>query len=374
MPDHDLGTLKPRERVKEQVAAWIREQGLGPGDRIASQVQIAQMLDTTAATVHNALTELVADGTLHRRRGVGTFVGPEQAEAKAVREMCLVLPEAHLEDPSHNPDFWPNVQTLLRGFMKAGGRDWSLTTRAVPPDADPQALAEQFGRYDAVFFHFDRPPRDLMQHLIDSGMAPVIKLGQPKRGLACLTIDHDRRESVRRAIRWLFEQGHRRIGFIDSEQYYGDWALAGYEQAHADFGLEVDPQRIVRTGDERQEGFRGAALVAGRGPGGRIDCDAVFVGADHRALAALEYFRQQGIEVPRDLSVMGYDGTDLAVHHPPYLATVKIPYGEMVAEALRRVEAAGGKPLAREHVGLVAPVVKGATVSGGEASSERSIS
>ena len=191
-----------RERIKTSLKAWIREQGLEPGDQLISQVKLAEHFGTTQVTVHRAMRELSDEGVLRRVKGKGTFVADRHRveTTETTRQMCLVLPEAHLDDPRSNPEFWDQLQSLLCAFIEAGGAEWSFGTRTIAPDADSAPLAAQLAGYDAVFFHFDRPPKALIQRLTREAIVPVVKLGQPEPDLDCLSIDHDREASTAAGI------------------------------------------------------------------------------------------------------------------------------------------------------------------------------
>jgi len=348
-----------RHAVKESVKLWIRQQNLRVGDPILSQNQFAEMLGTSAVTVHKALRELSEEGVVRRQKGLGTFVGPAGDGRKRLRELCLVLPGANLDRPEVNPDYWPYVQHLYREILEAVSDEWSFSTRVVAEDADPAEVAGSFARYDAVLMHYSQVPTRLIRHLVTRRIAPVIKLGTPGEQWPCLTVDHEPIPGVRAAVAFLVEHGYRRIGFIGSEQWWGTLHFQGYQQGLEAFGLSVDASRVVRVGETRREGFRGAAVLLSRG----MPCDAVYVDADIRALGVIDCLSQEGVRVPEDVGVMGYDGLDYAVHHPPYLASVRIPYREMIRAALREAEQCRDRVLPRKHLSFIGPVLPGRTVT-----------
>ena len=360
---------KRRHDIKRRVTAWIRERGLQAGDKLPPQTELARAFGTTPVTIHKALTEMCNEGAIHRRPGVGTFVGPAPAPAPVPRrvglkEMCLVLPEAHLTEPRYNPEHWFYVQCLMRSCLAAAGDQWTLSTRTIPQDAAPGPLAEQFAHYDAVCFHYDRPPRELIRHLTEHGIAPAIKLGLPSEDLPCLTIDCDRIASSKLGVGALLQRGYRRVAFIGSKGFWGQWSLDGYRQAHAEAGLSVGEHRILRVGERRRDGAEAAARLCDAG----CDCDAVFVDADNRALGVLDGLRERGVAVPADVAVMGYDGVDHAVYQPPYLTSVQVPLQQMIAAALERAEQAEDRRLPHEHLGFMGHLIEGETVAGaGEA-------
>jgi DNA-binding LacI/PurR family transcriptional regulator len=354
----ELPSRGKRQVIKERIHAWIRDQRLSPGDRLLSQNDLAQMTGATPLTIYRAMQELSDQGVIHRRKGVGTFVGPAH-QAVRTGEVCLVLPAQDLDRPEVNPEYWPYVQTLFRAFIEATRQGWSFSTRVFNPEQDsPSTIASSFARFDVVFFHFANPPVALMKHLIQRRITRVIKLGLPHDELACLTVDHDRVEGARRAVGHMLSRGYRRIGFVGHREYWGQMSFDGYSQALQDAGISPQPSWSARVGDNRAEGARGAsALLAANS-----DLDALFVDADLRALGVLDALTLRGIHVPEDMAVMGYDGLDLAVHHPPHLTSLEIPYRQIIAGALDEAARCESKLMPRKHLNFVGSVVPGLTV------------
>lgn len=345
-----------RRAIKDQLVEWIRDEGLEPGDQILSQNQLAELFETTAVTVHKALTELANEGVLYREKGRGTFVGPLPYATRR-GSVCFVLPGEGLDRPDRNPEYWPYVQLIFRSFMAGVSPERSFVTHTFAPGMDAKAVGKELSRHGVVFFHYSQRPLELMRYLIDERLAPVVALGQPEPGLACLTVDHAKVESVRAAVAYMISLGHRRLGFIGSRQWWGDWALEGFRQALAEAEIVADESQIIRVGETQHEGLRGAAALVRGG----IRCDAVFVDSDMRALGVVEGLRQMGIRVPEDVGVMGYDGLDNATRQPPYLTTTAIPYARMVRAAIEEVERAGGSAAPHKHIEFACEIVPGRT-------------
>src|SRR5690606_36993773 len=83
--------------------------------------------------------------------------------------------------------------------------------------------------------------------------------------------------------------------------------LAGYRQAHADHGLEVDRKLILRVPANREGGMqlmRRLMTMPDRPT-------AVFITDPLTALGAMGEARKLGVEIPRDLSVVGFDDAEM---------------------------------------------------------------
>ena len=135
------------------------------------------------------------------------------------------------------------------------------------------------------------------------------------------------------ATEHLLSLGHRRIAAIGGprEMLCTQARIDGYRAALERAGVEFD-RRLVLYGDFRHEGgFRAsrALLAMPDRP------SAIFAGSDQQAMGAYEAARQAGLQVPRDLSVVGFDDLPLCQWLSPPLTTVRQPLEEMGRLAAR---------------------------------------
>jgi LacI family transcriptional regulator, xylobiose transport system transcriptional regulator len=85
---------------------------------------------------------------------------------------------------------------------------------------------------------------------------------------------------------------------------------------------------------------------------------AVFAGNDLQALGVIEVATERGLRVPEDVSVVGYDDTQVAVWARPQLTTVHQPIRRMAEEATRIVlRLAAGEPVEQQRLELATHLV-----------------
>ena len=85
---------------------------------------------------------------------------------------------------------------------------------------------------------------------------------------------------------------------------------------------------------------------------------AMFAGSDESAAGVIEAARKRGLRVPEDLSVVGFDDTQVARRVSPPLTTVRQPLREMGGVALRTaLRLAAGEKLDSHHVELATELV-----------------
>lgn len=145
----------------------------------------------------------------------------------------------------------------------------------------------------------------------------------------------------RAATEHLLNAGRKRIGFINGQQGV-DAArdrLKGYKQALASNDIPFDPS-LVRPGNwEPSAGYdMTLELMALSEPP-----DAIFCANDMMALGCYDALRRLGLEVPRDVAVIGFDDRDIAQYMHPPLSSLVLPLYEMGRVAVElMLDDAGG--------------------------------
>jgi LacI family transcriptional regulator len=158
------------------------------------------------------------------------------------------------------------------------------------------------------------------------------------------------------AAQHLLSLGHRRIAYIGgpAAKAHSQARLHGYRAALEAERVTV-PSEYVRTGRFlHQDGIDGAAALLDlpRPP------TAVFAGSDETAAGVIEAARVRGLRVPEDLSVVGFDDTQLARYVSPPLTTVRQPLRDMGRVAVRTaLRLAAGEKLDSHHVELATDLV-----------------
>jgi DNA-binding LacI/PurR family transcriptional regulator len=155
----------------------------------------------------------------------------------------------------------------------------------------------------------------------------------------------DERAAGEIATRHLIKLGHRRIGFVAGPQHYLPTQLKAAGRASALVGAKIDPDGLVEHGTFSVDGGRRAiaALLDRRDPPSAVICSS-----DVMAVGVLQEAHARGLDVPRDLSVVGFDGIDATTWTAPPLTTVEQPIPEIAETAvttLRTLIAAPNKPL-----------------------------
>jgi LacI family transcriptional regulator len=146
----------------------------------------------------------------------------------------------------------------------------------------------------------------------------------------CFNPDHKAAGAL--AAETLYEAGHRDLAAIEGPETSPDNVarMKGFYDALAAHGIDVVAIPRVNGDFSPAAGANGVKTLI---EGGRT-FTALFCANDESAMGALAYLQQTGMSVPQELSVMGYDGIDLAAFTVPPLTTVMVPWQDIVRNAL----------------------------------------
>lgn len=177
----------------------------------------------------------------------------------------------------------------------------------------------QSRRVDGMLI-YPRNHRDLdhIRALRRANYPVVLLVGDPDAGVDAVSVDE--RRGAYRAVRHLIDIGHRRIGIIDSANPLGNREKRdGYMAALAEAGIPFDP--ALSSDPQGHSVIRGywamdrLMRMAGRPT-------AVFAANDSLAIGALRWTQKNGMAVPDEVAIVGFDNIEFAEHAATPLTSV----------------------------------------------------
>ena len=167
---------------------------------------------------------------------------------------------------------------------------------------------------------------------------PVVAVSGHQRMENVTNLELDHTTAVRMALTHLFELGHRKIAFIKGQEFSSDthhrWSAI--EQISQDLGLAIDPRLCVQL-EGTEAGSDSGYYATGQLLERHLPFTALFAFNDHSAIGAIARMKENGLQIPQDISVVGFDDIPSARTNNPSLTTVRQPLrsmGEMAANAL----------------------------------------
>jgi len=267
----------------------------------------------------------------HRARALS------HSQAFALGLVMARPPELLGADPFF-PAFIAGVETELAGAGQA------LVLQVVTGGWEEEAAGYRRlaadGRVDGVFLSDIRHGGDPRLALLEELQLPAVTLQRPDTPSSFPAVTLDDGPGIRAAVEHLAGLGHRRIAHVAGPQQFihGFGRREAWEAAVRTFGLEPGPSVV---GDFTAAG--GAAATR------RLLWDdtppsAIVYANDLMAIAGITVAHELGIRIPEDLSVTGFDDTELAGHVHPPLTTVRLDavgMGRAAARTLLQLVEAG---------------------------------
>lgn len=132
---------------------------------------------------------------------------------------------------------------------------------------------------------------------------PYVLVDRVYPDLNCDSVSFDNEEGAYQAVRYMLNQGHKKIACVYRKDGTGSGSkrLDGYRRAMLEYGCTV-PAEYLKKGDYRLEsGYAAAEALL------EINTTAAFICNDMMTLGFLKKLYEQGLRVPKDYSVVGYD-------------------------------------------------------------------
>src|SRR5262249_51013130 len=173
------------------------------------------------------------------------------------------------------------------------------------------------------------------RHLIDllSEGVPIVTTAYHLPDHKLTVVDVDNVDGGRQATQSLINTGHRHIAMITGP---GSWRSVaertrGYRLALEEAGIKFDPVLVAEGDWSYISGYEGLRALLGRGQG----FSGLFAQNDQMAIGALRGLREAQVNVPGEVSVVGYDDIPVAEFSDPPLTTIRQPMREVGAVATR---------------------------------------
>jgi LacI family transcriptional regulator len=317
----------------------IREGKLKPGQRLPSMDDLAAACGVTKITVRRALLELKSEGLIYTRPAQGTYVSeilPAARQRKRNKVLTVGLVSRVLTgEPG------PYHAEILASLRTEMSRQKGNLVVLPAPALGALDLSEQMGHanLDAVIF-LGPFESEALRRIVRNG-PPSVLVDFHLRGLHVDTIAVDNVNGGETAMNHLISLGHRELAIIQGEKDAAATRdrLIGARNALEQAGIPFSSVRTLEGDFLLESGYKAMAsmLKSGSVPTG------VFCMNDEMAVGVLQAIhRLSSLEVPRDISVIGFDDIVWGTATHPRLTTIRVDKALMGKLAMERVLSAIG--------------------------------
>jgi GntR family transcriptional regulator, arabinose operon transcriptional repressor len=325
------------------------------GTRLPSELQLQDHLNISRSTIRLALQSAEVEGLIERIPGKGTFV-KEATRMNSGKKFIAFVTSGFESDFN---------RLLLNGAESVVRCSHHRIVFCSPPNSDEERkLLGQLQRDNVsgilLWPHSDLTYPDHLDHRSGYQTLPIVMMDRTFEGLEYDCVTSDNYGGGRMIMQHLLELGHRRIAFCSHNRFVLPVLerLRAYNDMLQEAGIEVMEPWLLAAGSG--EVSAGQALRAAANPNSPeirqiLNClkqepqpTAVFAVNDHVAIIVARAAKYLGLRIPEDLSIGGFDDTDIALYLETALTTVaqdSFLIGKRSAELLiERLEGYNGPP------------------------------
>ena len=301
---------------------------------------IARLANVSKSTVSRALNDspLIGDETKERIRTIArehNFRINAPARRLSLKESRTIafVTHAYHKDFSVADLFGLEIMGGISNGLYANGYDM-LVVHVNPRDTEWAHQYLDSGRADGFILMTSSRKQSHIKALMAMG-APFIIWGIPQPTCGCCSVSGDSLNGGKLATEYLVHSGRQRIAFLGGppDELEVKQRFAGYESALRASWKSVEPELLAYGDFSDTSGAAAMRRLLKQSPG----LDAVFVNCDLMAIAAMDVIRADGLRVPEDIAVVGYDDLSIAEYSNPPLTTIRqnVPLaGRLLAQNL----------------------------------------
>jgi len=323
--------------VKAEILKLHSNEEYKEGDKLPTEFELMETYGFSRNTIRQALTELESEGWIYRVHGKGSFFKERSTPVEEIPDVPLKEKKASGLVGVVNFNFHDYIYPeIMRGiedtiYKKGYSLIMANCNRNVSKEIESvQRLVEQ-GVQGLILEPSKNSQIDqdhpLMKHLRKVDIPVVMTHWNPfNKHFSMVTIND--RKAGSDAADYLIKKGHKRIAIIYKKDVQaGILRLEGYKDSLIAHGIPVRDQYILPYSDEEE--------LSGTRPAYRLTQKlftqpyepptAIFYFNDQQASVGYEALKELGKNIPRDISVMGFDDIDASAMLDPALTTFEHP-------------------------------------------------
>lgn len=299
------------------------------GDKIATELELSEKYQVSRITSKRALVELEAEGLIYRVRGKGSFVKgiPSKVSTNKKEDLLFVSPF------SHDTSFGNYAQGV---FQALAGTSYRVVMLGHDQLSQYQ-IAEVVENYAGVLFYPMTQEIDIdwLYHLY-LHRVPTVILDKEYEAIGFPSVVADNEQGGYEATKHMLASGLKKIAFVSSmpllevstiQTRYLGYLKALYEENVTERCLYQNLERLAL--DDYLEEVVSQMLAQG--------VEGIVAENDIVAISLVNQLKERGIQIPEEVSIVGFDNSQASQLITPKLTTVAQDFAEMGALAAKRL-------------------------------------
>lgn len=235
------------------------------------------------------------------------------------------------------PLTWPAIPEIVRGVAEyLEDTPYEMVLYSISFERNHADVLDRILSMRMVSGLLAIVPGELARHLAErfhQGL-PLAMIDDQEKPLGVPWIGVDNVAAAYEATRYLLELGHRRIAHMIGPRSYkcAVERYQGYCRALEEAGITPEPELLLQGSFDTPSGRQCAELLFSHAKD--TWPSAIFAGNDQMAYGILEVAEQQGIRIPEDVTVLGFDDNMLSARVRPPLTTIRQPFSDMGSKAI----------------------------------------
>jgi Transcriptional regulators len=300
--------------------------------QLPSENVLAKQFKMSRHTVRAALGDLESEGWIRREQGRGTFcIYSEKPDNRTIAVVTTYISDY----------IFP---TLIRGIeeiLSSSGYTLVLANTGNDKMKEAQCLGNLLKRdiagliIESTKSAEENTNLNYFKDFQERGI-PYIFLHAAYSGLEPAYIMMDDQKGGYMATKYLLQLGHRKIAAIfKTDDLQGIKRQEGFNAALAEYGITIQPEFSGKYTTEQLLAYpyQFTKSVLHKNP----QPTAIVCYNDQIAIKVMEAIRDEGLKIPEDISIIGYDDSGLALASEVKLTTIKHPKAEMGQQAARLI-------------------------------------
>lgn len=317
-------------QLKEHLKSLMQRGELVPGNQLPSEHMLAKEFKLSRHTVRQALGELENEGLIYREQGRGTFCSARKNNGKTTIAVVTTYISEYI---------FPSVIRGIEEVLSAAGYTLLLANTANDKAKEAQCL-ENLLNQDIAGMIIE-PTKSARENFnfkyyqeLEKRRIPYLMFHAVYQDLDPAYIIMDDEKGGYMATQYLLQLGHREIaGIFKGDDLQGVKRQNGFMAALAGYDIQVKPEYISNYDTEHTTSypyqFVKGLMSKPEHP------TAIVCYNDEVALNIMEAIREEGLKVPEQISIIGYDDSSLAVASEIKLTTIKHPKSDLGRQAAR---------------------------------------